>query len=75
MRWAREIPIALWGLIMAAAGVAIAWLRRDAARDARKTDQLKDLKNAKTIKDRVARNRALPERLRKYQDRGYRDRD
>ena len=73
MRWFRQIPGAAWGVLVALAALAIRWLRTDAARDARRTDQLKDLNHANDIKDRVDRSRTVPDRVRKFQDRGYRD--
>ena len=51
----------------------IAFIRHDAKRQAQKDHQLKDYEHADEIDTRVARHRNDPERLRKYEGRGWRD--
>ncbi len=74
-RITRLIPTraALWAALVAAGAISLAWLRRDAARDAHNRSELEDLRHADDIEDRVARNRTDPGRLRKYEDSGWRD--
>jgi len=50
----------------------IAHQRRDAARDATQRLKDKDQENATAIRDRVERD--LPDKLREYEGRGFRDR-
>ena len=63
----------IWAALSAVAALFLAWLRYDARRDARRNAQIKDYEHAEDIEDAVTRNRADPERLRKYDDAGYRD--
>ena len=64
---------AIWAVLSAIAAVFLAWLRMDARRDQRRDAQIKDYEHAEGIEDAVTRNRADPERLRKYDNAGYRD--
>lgn len=74
MLW-RLIPskAALWAALSALGALLLAWLRIDAKRDQRRSAQLKDYEHAEDINARVSDNRADPERLRKYEDAGWRD--
>ena len=74
MLW-RLIPskAALWAALSALGALLLAWLRIDAKRDQRRDAQLKDYEHAEDIEDAVSRNRADPERLRKYNNAGWRD--
>ena len=74
MLW-RLIPskAALWAALSALGVLLLAWLRMDAKRDQRRDAQLKDYEHAEDIEDAVSRNRADPERLRKYNNAGWRD--
>lgn len=71
----RFIPTkaAIWAALSAAAALFLAWLRIDAKRDQRHDAQIKDYENAEDIEARISDDRADPERLRKYEDAGYRD--
>ena len=55
------------------AAIAAAWLRRDAARDRDRKAAIEDHNHAQDIEDRVADARADPERLRAFDEAGYRD--
>ncbi len=72
---ARLIPskAALYAGLAALGAVVMAMIRRDARRDERRDAQLKDHEHAEDIEDDVARSRADPERLRKYEGAGWRD--
>ncbi len=72
---ARLIPskAALYAGLAALGAVVMALIRMDAKRDERRNAQLKDHEHAEDIEDDVARSRADPERLRKYDDTGWRD--
>ena len=72
LAWLRSSWIGKAAGIALAALAAIALIRRDAARDARREDKLKDHEHADEIDDRVARA-DTPDRLRKYDDAGWRD--
>jgi hypothetical protein len=75
MMLSRLIPskAALYAFLAAFGAGVIAWLRLDAKRDQRRDAQIKDYENAEDIETRVTDNRADPERLRKYEDTGWRD--
>ncbi len=64
---------AIWAALSAIAAVFLAWLRMDARRDQRRDAELKDYEHAEDIEARVSYNRADPERLRPFEDAGYRD--
>ncbi len=72
---ARLIPsrAALWAGLAALGALFIALIRRDARRDERRDAKMKDYEHAEDIEDDVARGRADPERLRKYDGAGWRD--
>ena len=74
MLW-RLIPskAAIYAVLAALGAALMAWLRHDARRDQRRDAQIEDYKHAEDIADAVTRNRVDPERLRKYEDAGYRD--
>ena len=64
----------MWAAIAAMAGGAVAWLRRDAHKDAEQDMKEGDRDNAEEIRERVAdgdRDRA--DGVREYSDRGFRD--
>jgi len=71
----RFIPskAAIWAALSAIAVVLLAWLRMDARRDQRRDAELKDYEHAEGIEARVSDSRADPERLRPFEDAGYRD--
>ena len=71
----RFIPTraAIWGAVAAFLAAAVAWARRDARKDQAQEAELEDLKHADEIRDRVSDNRADPDRMRPYDDAGYRD--
>jgi HAMP domain-containing protein len=50
-----------------------AWARRDARQDQIETIEKEDIEHAKDISDRVRTDRANPERVQPYANRGYRD--
>ena len=64
---------ALWAALSALGVLLLTWLRFDAKRDQRRKSQLEDYEHAEDINARVSDNRADPERLRKYDDAGWRD--
>jgi len=64
---------AIWAALSAIAAAFLAWLRMDARRDQRRDAELKDYEHAEDIEARVSDNRADPERLRPFEDAGYRD--
>ena len=74
MLW-RLIPskAAIYAVLAALGAALMAWLRHDARRDQRRDAQIEDYKHAEDIEDAVTRDRADPERLRKYEGAGYRD--
>lgn len=63
----------LYAILAAIFTGLLAWLRSDAKRDARRDAQIKDCENAQAIENDVTRNRTDPERLREYEDAGFRD--
>ena len=63
----------LYAALAFLAALALAWLRRDARKDAYKDMQMKDYENAQDIHDDVSRNRADPNRLREHEGDGWRD--
>lgn len=71
----RLIPsrAAVWAALTGGALFIAAWLRRDARKDARTQTKTQDLENAQDIHTRVDRDRADPDRLRPFDDAGYRD--
>lgn len=76
MTWLlRFIPskAALWAGLAAVGGFLVFWLRKDARDDLRKENQIEDLENAAEINRRVSDGRADPERLREFDDAGYRN--
>ena len=64
---------AIYALLAALGAALMGWLRHDARRDQRRDAQIKDFEHAEDIADAVTRNRADPERLRPFDDAGYRD--
>ena len=74
MLW-RLIPskTAIYALLTALGAALMAWHRRDARGDQRRDAQIKDFEHAEDIADAVTRNRADPERLRSFENAGYRD--
>lgn len=64
---------AIWAALSAVAAVFLAWLRIDARRDQRRDAEIKDYENAEDIEARVSDNRTDPERLRPFEDAGFRD--
>lgn len=64
---------AIWAALSALAALFVAWLRIDARRDQRRGAEIKDYEHAEDIEDRVTDNRADPERLRPFEDAGFRD--
>ena len=72
---ARLIPsrAAMIAALSALGALLLAWLRMDARRDQRRDAQIKDYENAHEIDARVSDDRADPERLRRFEDAGYRD--
>lgn len=71
----RLIPskAAIIATLAAFAAGFLAWLRRDAKRDAQTEIKQKDYEHAEDIERRVTDSRTDPERLRPYEGRGYRD--
>lgn len=64
---------AIWAALSALAALFVAWLRIDARRDQRRDAEIKDYEHAEDIEARVSDNRADPERLRPFEDAGFRD--
>ena len=71
----RLIPskAAIIAALSALGAVFLAWLRRDAKRDAIREIKQKDYEHAEDIERRVNDSRTDPERVRPYEGRGYRD--
>ena len=61
------------GVLLVAIIVAAFKVRNDARRDERRDAQIKDYENAQSIDAAVRDIRNDPDRLRKYEDAGYRD--
>lgn len=74
MLW-RLIPskAAVWGLFAAIGAILAVWLRIDAKADQKRNTIIEDYENAEDIQERVSNSRADPDRLRRYEDSGYRD--
>jgi hypothetical protein len=64
---------AIVGALAAVFAALFTWARHDARRDLTETIEKRDVKNAKTISDRVRSDRADPERLYGTEDAGWRD--
>ena len=71
----RLIPsrAAIIGALAAVFAALLAWARRDARQDLKRKIERKDIQNAKDISDRVSSGRADPQRVRPYDNAGYRD--
>ena len=71
----RLIPskAAIIAALSALGAVFLAWLRRDAKRDAIREIKQKDYEHAEDIERRVTDSRTDPERVQSFDGRGYRD--
>ena len=63
----------LYAILAALFTGLLAWLRLDAKRDAKQDAQFEDHEHAQDINDRVSDSRADPNRLRKFENAGFRD--
>lgn len=64
---------AIYAALAALGAALMAWLRIDARRDQRRNAEIKDYEHAEDIEARVSDNRADPDRLRPFEDSGFRD--
>lgn len=64
-------PVKRWGAYILLGLLAILWIRRDAVREDKLKDELDAYKEADRIRRRVRDN--LDDRLRRYDDAGWRD--
>lgn len=64
---------ALWAGLAIVGAVLVALIRKDARDDLRRENKIEDLENAQDIRRRVSDSRTDPERLRQFDDAGYRD--
>jgi hypothetical protein len=64
---------AIYAALAALLAFFVSWLRRDARQDALHQLEKKDQENATAIDTRVRDDRADPERLRPFDDAGWRD--
>lgn len=71
----RFLPskVAIYAALSAILVAGLSWLRRDARRDLRRDAEIEDFENAEDIIGRVSRDRADPERVRRYEGSGWRD--
>ncbi len=71
----RFIPskAAIIAALSALGAVFLAWLRRDAKRDAEREIKQKNYEHAEDIERRVTDSRTDPERVQSFDGRGYRD--
>ena len=69
----NSAKLMFWGALAAAGALFIAHQRRDAVKDERVESKIEDLENANEILERVNDSHADPERLREFDNSGFRD--
>lgn len=76
MGWLFDIlpsGAAIWAALAGAIAAGGAWIARSARIRAEASAKEKDHEHAEAVEDRVSRDRADPDRLRPFDDAGFRD--